>query len=122
MLKADVRPEPLRHNNQPATQTQEEKNVGEAPDPPGKPSLEMKATKGDNRGLATDRGKLTPVAVMEGWWRGPAGHLRLDRIGNISALLLGNWGDTWQLLTRCIMSERSVTDDVAIICISWLKA
>lgn len=96
--------------------------MGEAPDPPGKPSLEVKATKGDNRGLATDRGKLTPVAVMERWWHGLAGHLRLDRTGNIGALLLGNGGDTGQLLTSCIASERSVTDDVDIICISWFKA
>ena len=122
MLKADVRPEPLRHNDQPVTQTNEEVNVGEAPDPPGKPSLEVKATKGDNRGLATDRSKLTPVAVTEGWCRSLPGHLRLDRIGDISALLLGNGGNTGQLLTSCIMSERSVTDDVYIICISWFKA
>ena len=38
-LKSDVGPEPLRCHDQPIAKADQEVDVGDAPDPPGKPPL-----------------------------------------------------------------------------------
>ena len=39
-LEADIRPQPLRRDDQPVPQADQKVDVGDAPQPPSKPSLE----------------------------------------------------------------------------------
>lgn len=65
-LEADIGPEPLRHDDQPIAQTHQEVDVGDAPDPPRKPSLEPQAPERDDGCLAADRRELASVPIAEG--------------------------------------------------------
>src|SRR3990172_3016883 len=50
-LEAEIGPEPLRHVDQPVAQADQEVDVGDAPDPPRKPSLELQAPERDDGGF-----------------------------------------------------------------------
>src|SRR5579871_3208779 len=87
-LVADVIPEPADGDAEPVAQTDQEVDVGDAPDPPGDGAAQFDRSEIDHRLAFADLGKTSGVMVAE-WRRRFAPQARFDRCSDVAALLLG---------------------------------
>src|SRR5579872_1092516 len=87
-LVADVVPEPADGDAEPVAQTDQEVDVGDAPDPPSDSAAQFDRSEIDHRLAFADLGKASRVMVAE-WRRRFAAQARLDRCRDVTALLLG---------------------------------
>ena len=87
-LVGPVGPGPVGQHQQAAAETDEKKDVGGQPEPPGHQARETQAAQVDDRRAAADRRQVAVVAVGESR-AAAAGQPRLDRCGHMRAHLLG---------------------------------
>src|SRR5580704_10465879 len=109
-LECDVVPRPAHGYDQSITEADQIIDMRHAPESPRNEPGEPQTSELRHRAFAADRRHGAEIAITEGRRR-PPNRAGRQQVGNISALLFRNGGDTWQGLSVAPAYMCGVADD-----------
>src|SRR5438270_551810 len=85
----DVNPQPAQGDRQAIAQADQKIDVGQAPDPPSKPSADLQPTEVDDRRAFADGREIAGMPIAKGADSRISAEPRLDGLRDVQTLLLG---------------------------------